>query len=246
MSEGSIVVINGHEYKYRWNKEAGRMDYLGPVGEAPPLTQEELNQRLRTVLITHGPLTEGKGGKREWNEDDIMFVIEQDIHYPTSSYLSSQLGIPHFYHPLIQERFRIRQAIEGNIITQENRGFGWAIKDLKGKPLATGWESDYRKAFQELAKARKKMKIPLRNVDLQDFFTDYKPKNDRLPGGRGDLVSPLEFEKLQLERGVLVELEHTEDPHIALEIAIDHLAEDSDYYIDVLGKHIKDELLLKR
>lgn len=58
---------------------------------------------------------------------------------------------------------------------------------------------------------------------------------DQMPGGLGDEKAPLDFDQEQLKKGVTVELEHAEDPTIALEIAIDHLTEDP-YYYDLLEK----------
>jgi hypothetical protein len=46
MSKDSIAVINGHEYKYKYNPESKQMDYLGPVGDAPPLTQERFREAM--------------------------------------------------------------------------------------------------------------------------------------------------------------------------------------------------------
>jgi hypothetical protein len=46
MSKESIALINGHEYKYRYNPETKLMDYLGPVGEAPSLTQEQFRSAM--------------------------------------------------------------------------------------------------------------------------------------------------------------------------------------------------------
>ena len=54
---------------------------------------------------------------------------------------------------------------------------------------------------------------------------------DHLVGGVGDGRSPEEFDQEQLYMGVLVEIEHTDNPMIAMEIAIDHLSEIPDYYI---------------
>jgi hypothetical protein len=42
----SIAIINGHEYKYRWNPDAKEMDYLGPVGEAPSLSEIQFKEAL--------------------------------------------------------------------------------------------------------------------------------------------------------------------------------------------------------
>ncbi len=61
------------------------------------------------------------------------------------------------------------------------------------------------------------------------------PYKDQMPGGVGDEKAPLDFDQEQLKKGVLVELEHADDPAVALEIAIDHLTEDPHYY-DMLEK----------
>lgn len=54
---------------------------------------------------------------------------------------------------------------------------------------------------------------------------------EHLVGGVGDGRNPDEFDQEQLYMGVLVEIEHTDNPMIAMEIAIDHLTELPDYYI---------------
>jgi hypothetical protein len=51
---------------------------------------------------------------------------------------------------------------------------------------------------------------------------------ERLPGGT--TRHPSEFEYESLVKGTLAELEHTTDPCIAMEIAMDHLDEDPHYY----------------
>lgn len=55
-------------------------------------------------------------------------------------------------------------------------------------------------------------------------------REDIIPGGLADKKSPSDFDKDSLEEGVKVELEHTSDRNIAVEIAMDHLTEDPDYY----------------
>lgn len=53
---------------------------------------------------------------------------------------------------------------------------------------------------------------------------------DKIPGGLADKKSPEDFDKAQLEKGIKVELEHTNDKSVAKEIAMDHLTEDPKYY----------------
>jgi hypothetical protein len=58
---------------------------------------------------------------------------------------------------------------------------------------------------------------------------DFNPA-ERIPGGLSSGMQPEDFDPIELERGTQVELEHTNDPAIAQEIAMDHLVEDPDYY----------------
>lgn len=53
---------------------------------------------------------------------------------------------------------------------------------------------------------------------------------DELKGGLADKKSPKDFNKKSLEQGIKVEMEHTNDLKIALEITMDHLTEDPEYY----------------
>jgi hypothetical protein len=55
-------------------------------------------------------------------------------------------------------------------------------------------------------------------------------KKDVLPGGRADDMSPVDFDPEHLDEGTQHELEHTTDKDMAREIAMDHLAEDPEYY----------------
>jgi hypothetical protein len=55
-------------------------------------------------------------------------------------------------------------------------------------------------------------------------------KKEELEGGIADNEDPKNFDPEQLDAGIRVELEHTDDKAKAKEIAMDHLAEDPDYY----------------
>jgi hypothetical protein len=46
MSKESIVLINGHEYRYQWNPQSKAMEYLGPVGNAPSISQEQFQSAM--------------------------------------------------------------------------------------------------------------------------------------------------------------------------------------------------------
>lgn len=53
---------------------------------------------------------------------------------------------------------------------------------------------------------------------------------DKLKGGKADKLKPSDFDKKQLAIGTQHEMEHTNNRATAKEIAMDHLAEDKNYY----------------
>lgn len=62
---------------------------------------------------------------------------------------------------------------------------------------------------------------------LKELDQDHQ---DQIPGGIADKKKPSDYPKRELQMGVDVEMEHTKDPKKALEIAMDHLEEDLEYY----------------
>lgn len=53
---------------------------------------------------------------------------------------------------------------------------------------------------------------------------------DRLRGGDADGGKPGDFDPRQMAMGVKEEREHTRDPHLRKEIAMDHLSQNPKYY----------------
>lgn len=70
--------------------------------------------------------------------------------------------------------------------------------------------------------------LQVKKMKLSEIFLEMH--HDKLPGGVADDMQPESFNRIQLKKGMKHELEHTNDPEVALEIAMDHLAEDPDYY----------------
>ena len=66
--------------------------------------------------------------------------------------------------------------------------------------------------------------------NLVPWKNETLPTGDLISGGVADRMTPSQFDELDLIQGIKVELEHTDDLYIAREIAMDHLAEDPDYY----------------
>lgn len=59
------------------------------------------------------------------------------------------------------------------------------------------------------------------------------PWKDQLPGGLADDKTPGDFDPEQVLKGLKVEMEHTNDRKLALEVALDHLVENPTYYDDL-------------
>ncbi len=74
------------------------------------------------------------------------------------------------------------------------------------------------------------------------FLKSMGLREDSLPGGNGDETSSNQVDPQQLEMGVKVEMEHTQDEALAKEIALDHLTEDPNYYSTLKGAGLADEL----
>ena len=73
-------------------------------------------------------------------------------------------------------------------------------------------------------------------------YRDFYRKEQALSGGKGDDLSSSQVDPVELSKGVKVEMEHTKDPKIAQEIALDHLAEDPKYYSRLQAADMTDEL----
>lgn len=66
--------------------------------------------------------------------------------------------------------------------------------------------------------------------DIEQINNDKEEVGDIIQGGLADDNLPLDFNKEQILMGIEVEMEHTNDPMVAVEIAMDHLKEIPDYY----------------
>ena len=65
----------------------------------------------------------------------------------------------------------------------------------------------------------------------------------KIPKGRSSGKNPSDFSEEQIQKGIKVELEHTDDRDLAKEIAMDHLDEFPKYYkeLDKMEKKLKNK-----
>ena len=113
----------------------------------------------------------------------------------------------------VDARANIPRTLPEVILTAKQVGKAYTELAMSGKVAGSisreaGWVERGRQATQRLA----------------DQWLD------RLPGGLADQNVPADFDPAQLTLGIKVEMEHTDDPEMAREIAMDHLTEHPGYY----------------
>lgn len=87
---------------------------------------------------------------------------------------------------------------------------------------------DKFKAFlKQIQTQENKFLIEAIETAYNDVFETYE---DEIEGGLADDKKPEEFDIKQILKGIEIEYEHSKDPKIALEIAMDHLTENPKYY----------------
>ena len=80
------------------------------------------------------------------------------------------------------------------------------------------------------------------DVSYREFYEDIIAEQvNTLTGGVGDTTAPSNVNTKELAIGVQVEMEHTNDPKIATEIAMDHLTEDPEYYTKLVNAGLATE-----
>jgi hypothetical protein len=113
---------------------------------------------------------------------------------------------------------RCLEAEEKKAIVRKEKGKGYCVKS----PDNPDWSGG---CYPSKGEAEKR----LHEVE---YFKHKKEsaRKDKVPGGRADKKDPKDFDPKQLAKGKKVEMEHTDNPDLALEIAMDHLTEDPKYY----------------
>ena len=80
-------------------------------------------------------------------------------------------------------------------------------------------------------------------MKYKDFFSEVAEGQPvKLVGGVGDATAPSDVNPAELAMGVTIEMEHTNDPDVATEIALDHLTDVPDYYSKLKAAGLAKEL----
>jgi len=102
-------------------------------------------------------------------------------------------------------------------------------------------DDDLEKASKNKYKfSRRKVKHISKNesLDKDDFkriITNLEDWDDAIKGGKAKDKKPSDFDLDDLSAGAEIQTEHTDEPEIAIDIAMDHLEEDDDYYDEETG-----------
>jgi hypothetical protein len=142
-------------------------------------------------------------------------------------------------HLTDDQESKVRHTENGIEVTEEGSGF-----KIRNQQLAPGSElSDYDKDNQKVAAIIAIKKITGTIPGMPCCGCMQSPcccTEDEIPGGEADGRPDSDFPPDALAAGREVEMEHTDDPVMATEIAKDHLAENDMYYHHL--KHMEDQM----
>jgi len=117
-------------------------------------------------------------------------------------------------------------ASKTNVVDKDN-----AVKPVKGI------EKDKKTPKGSAEKATKPKGVKMMKGgpgEMKVVSEGKKPfPGNKLKGGKGDKLSINDVDRDEFKKGVKHEMEHTSDPKIAAEIALDHLAENPKYYSEL-------------
>jgi len=98
--------------------------------------------------------------------------------------------------------------------------------ESEGRAFAKAWGVINNSSKLKSSHRKTKPKETIKKVKKYEK----KASKDIIPGGLADDLSPEDFDRDNLDKGIESELEHTSSKDIAEEIAMDHLTEDPGYY----------------
>ncbi len=209
----------------------------------------ELPQPTEAISGMHMPDDRAQGGPMGMPDERVFSRKSSANDFDFDALLpeygkseKSELGLPNlllgevkYRKPEFQELPEYSELIEAQEevkrLTQEAqdariRGFPPDKKRAAHKRV--------RDAYEKLNNVREKWLNALVKMEeerTQRIRTTNKARvKDLIPGGIGDYANISELKPDQIGLGLNVELEHTDNPAIALEIAKDHLTEDPEYY----------------
>lgn len=173
---------------------------------------------LKGIILEEYPINEALYGKLV-GEDQLVEEVYRsymDVDEFQAKYDSGELSENYVEAPMIFYDFTsngvydIVYSFKDKIFQLKEKYPRWLIKAME--------QSIYKK--QETVKER---------IESGEQKVTGE-KSELIKGGFADYQTFRHFPRSQIEKGLIVEMEHTSDPEKALEIVLDHLAEYSNYY----------------
>jgi len=148
-----------------------------------------------------------------WHKESVRHSRAKRYGRAGGKYAKQQIMPTENWNPIPSNKryMKISKLPKGMTYSGSNE-HGGIWYDKKGRTYII----NYDKKYAEKLNTKKKN------------FGSYTPNN--IKGGLADNINPKYFNQLELGKGIKVELEHTNDPKIAREIATDHLSENPKYY----------------
>ena len=190
------------------------MTSQGPIQESENLVFEQDEISPEEISFDLEPITNfettGYGGISAVIEGE-MTDLNTDISYPIT------VQVKGYYQEKDPEVGIMDQGfVASNITVLENPT---SLSDLEIEEKL----EDYEFEFGGLGESLQSIAQPL-------FSNAVKARKEKLVGGKADGKDPKDFNSKELRKGFEIEMEHTKDPDVSLEITMDHLAEFPDYY----------------
>lgn len=180
------------------------------------LEYEHRKDELEDLLVVNVKNAEGD----EIGEVNLLFDPDRDVYQITYSQLE---GLP--------RGSGIGTSVYRSIRQYVGQHFGKTIaSDYTRSPFANRAWGALHKSGLAKRKVVDPYGIPLATDKARELDYYVMDAKEKLPGGKASGMSPSDFSKRELAMGIKHELEHTGDRELAREIAMDHLAEDPEYY----------------
>lgn len=126
------------------------------------------------------------------------------------------------------------------LIDEDKKGYTGSSSGKKYFIRLNGFSKEQveeiNKKLPDLSKAAKIVQLVILKLKNPNQGQSQGQPQDLIPGGLGDDKTNKDFDSKQLDKGREIEMEHTDNPQMAEEIARDHLTEVPNYYVDNKGK----------
>jgi hypothetical protein len=124
-----------------------------------------------------------------------------------------------------------------NVPEEKRNQIGKIVKGpIDTHKLERAAKSKYKISRRKVKHLKNESKVNM-EIDFKNFIKniDDEEWKDKVRGGLAKNRKPSDFDLDDLASGADIQMEHTDDPEFAIDIAMDHLEEHPDYYDDEIG-----------